>query len=93
MGSDLPVTPEEAVFSLTQALRYEPWFLTVGLGQEPGGTPALFVYVKSIKAAKMKQLRQWKGYKVHIKSFKPRPATRLSHSVKHPTDWLLGVVL
>ena len=41
------VTPEEAALSLSKDLQREPWFSTVGVGEEPGGAPALFVYVKT----------------------------------------------
>lgn len=72
MGSDLTVTPREAALSLSKDLQHEPWFLTVGLGQEANGSTVLFLYTKSVKAARMRQFGEWKGYKVHIKSLTPR---------------------
>ena len=93
MGSDLPVTPEEAALSLSKALQYEPWFLTVGLGQETGGATVLFVYAKSVKAARMRQLSEWKGYKVYIKSLTARPASGLRKSSHAPDLLAVGVVL
>ncbi len=75
MGPEPPVTPEEAARSLAKELRHEPWLLSVGSGQEfGGGGPVLFVYAKSLKAAQTKRLRQWKGYKVHVKPLNARPA-------------------
>ena len=88
MGSDLPVTPEEAAISLAKVLQHEPWFLTVGLGQETGGEAVLFVYAKSVKAARMTELREWKGYKVFIKSLTARPAADSRNPPKHHTHWL-----
>ena len=88
MGSDLPVTPEEAAISLSKVLQYEPWFLTVGLGQDTGGAAALFVYAKSVKAARMTELKEWQGYKVFFKSLTARPATDSRNPSKHHTHWL-----
>ena len=74
MASELPVTPEEAARSLARELRHESWLLTVGSGREVGGGTVLFVYVKSLRAARRKLLSQWKGYKVHVKPLNARPA-------------------
>ena len=68
-----PVTPEEAAQSLAKELRHEPWLLTVGSGREFGGATVLFVYAKSLKAAKTRRLRRWKGYKVQVKPLNARP--------------------
>ena len=74
MGSDHKVAPEEAALSLSKELQYEPWFLTVGVGQELSGATALFVYAKSVKAARLRQLVTWNGYKVYIRPLTARPA-------------------
>ena len=74
MASELPVTPEAAAQSLARELRHEPWLLTVGSGREFGGGAVLFVYAKSLKAARTKRLRKWKGYRVQVKPLNARPA-------------------
>ena len=74
MGSERSVTPEEAARSLAKELRHEPWLLTVGSGREFSGGTVLFVYAKSLRAARRKRLSQWKGYKVQVKPLNPRPA-------------------
>ena len=74
MGSDSTVTPEEAARSLSAVLQHEPWFLTVGAGQDATGAPALFLYTKSVRAARVRQLKEWKGYDIYLKSLTARPA-------------------
>jgi O-acetyl-ADP-ribose deacetylase (regulator of RNase III) len=74
MESERKVAPEEAALSLSKDLQREPWFSTVGLGEEPSGTPALFVYVKTATAARSQRPKEWRGYKVFFKHVVPRPA-------------------
>lgn len=74
MGSDSTVTPEEAARSLSEVLQHEPWFQTVGLGQDATGAPALFLYTKSVRAARLRQLKEWKGYPIYSKALTARPA-------------------
>ena len=84
MGSDPPVTPEEAALALSKDLQHQPWFLTVGIGQETNGATALFVYTKSVKAARVRQFREWRGYKVYVKPLTARPANSPRTSVEDP---------
>jgi len=74
MGPDENVTPDEAAISLSDELRHEPWFSTVGVGNEADGMPVLYLYTKSQSSAKGKQLKEWKGYRVQVKNLAARPA-------------------
>jgi hypothetical protein len=86
MESNGKVTPEEAALSLSKDLQRQPWLSTVGVGEEPGGAPALFVYVKAAGAARLQSLKEWKGYKVFFKHLAPRPANPVPRRTFQPSS-------
>src|SRR5438128_5868212 len=84
MGSDAKLTPEEAALSLSKDLGHEPSISMVGVGREADGSPVLIVYAKSGNAARLKHLKEWKGYRIQIKHLAARPATSSPTSTSDP---------
>lgn len=79
------MTLEDAAKSLHARLHGAPWLTAVGVGED-AGTPAIFIYVKNLKTAKLDFLRDgWEGFPVVVRkmgsprlvaSFQPRASKR-----------------
>lgn len=72
------MTSHEAARSLGTQLRSHPWFVTVGVADQPGRTPpssTLIVYVSSKHPDQRNIVSDWMGYHVRVEvSGRPRPA-------------------
>ncbi len=72
------MTVEQAAQSLSERLQNASWVSAIGVGQH-SGQPCIYVYVRSLKAAKV-EFREptWQGYTVILRQFgTPRPADTL----------------
>lgn len=85
----------DSIFRVAERLQEElsgnPWFVAVGVGQEPDG-PALYVYVTSYRDS-LHLRPEWGGYPLMLKrAGKPRPLgqsnTRESGTIEPNTNTL-----
>jgi len=64
---------DRAAESLDRELRAHYWYVSTGVGRDDNGE-ALFVYVKSRRDPKIRNLSKWMGYPVVVRtvgSFRP----------------------
>jgi hypothetical protein len=62
------MTPEDAARLLDSKLRPHQWYLSIGVGNNESGRPALFLYVKSTRHKELKSLtNRWMGYEVIVR--------------------------
>jgi len=61
------MSPDLAAKALDRELRPYPWYIAVGVGNADDDQPALFLYVKSGRHRKLKEVsRGWCGFKVIV---------------------------
>lgn len=68
------MSPTDAARLLSNDLRGEPWFTSVGVGEE-NDAPVLYLYVSRTNIPPLPFLQSgWNGYRVILKRLSPRLA-------------------